>query len=72
MIALFALFGALCLIGIVAAVVLWWLDVPERSQRLRLEREAQEAAWRIQQRATVAFGQMLDAARSTQPPEERP
>lgn len=35
-------------------------------ERVRLEREAAEASWRIHQQATEAFGQMLDAARQAE------
>lgn len=45
-----------------------WFLLPAASQaaeRARVEREAQEASWRIHQRASQAFGEMLDAARRT-------
>ena len=41
------------------------------SERARIEREAAEASWRIHQRATQAFGQMLEAARQQQAAEGR-
>jgi len=39
-------------------------------ERVRLEREAAEAAWRIHQRATEGFSQMLEAAREAAPDHE--
>jgi hypothetical protein len=42
-------------------------------ERVRLEREAAEASWRIHQEATAAFSRMLDAARETATdPEDLP
>lgn len=40
--------------------------VSEAEERARVEREAQEASWRIHQHATQAMGQMLSAARDSQ------
>jgi hypothetical protein len=39
-------------------------------ERVRLEREAAEASWRIHQQATEAFSQMLEAAREAAPDHE--
>ena len=39
-------------------------------ERVRLEREAAQASWRIHQQATEAFGQMLDAARQADREEQ--
>ena len=36
----------------------------EASERIRLQRETQDAAWEIHSRATDAFGEMLHAARA--------
>lgn len=57
----------------VAVLILWTfaiaaiaLVVPAAgrlAERTRIEKERQDAAWRIHQQATQAFGQMLDAAR---------
>lgn len=62
----FALLGVLFVIGLTTGLVLYVLDVPERSQRLRIETEAQEAAWRIQQHTRAAVEQMLEEARQAQ------
>jgi hypothetical protein len=51
---------------VVAMVLVARLLVPavsEASERIRIQREAQAASWRIHQQAAAAFGQMLDAAR---------
>jgi len=41
----------------------------EASERLRIQRETQDAAWEIHKRSASAFGEMLQAARSD---ERRP
>ena len=57
---------------IVLAVALLMPAVSEAVERVRVEREAAEASWRIHQRATAAFGQMLKAAREAEDPEPKP
>lgn len=52
-------------IGALTLVVLL-LPTPKTTQeQVRRERESVEASWRIHQQAIDAFGQLLDAARST-------
>ena len=66
--------GVFALIGLVVVVsavmlVLAISFVPSISasvEQARVERESQEASWRIHQQATRAFGQMLDAARKAE------
>lgn len=55
--------GGLGVIGLVIASLLYLVDVPARSDRLRIELEAQRAAWRIQQHTRAAVQQLLDEAR---------
>ena len=54
----------------VLAVRLLLPAVSEASERIRIQREAQRASWRIHQHAAVAFGTMLDAARRADAGEE--
>lgn len=64
MTALLCLLVPLLIVGVVLAGV--WLLLPlvgEALTRVRIEREAAEASWRIHQQATRAFGEMLEAAR---------
>jgi hypothetical protein len=49
--------------AVVGGVCLLLPAATQAIERVRLEREAAEASWRIHQQATEAFGQMLDAAR---------
>lgn len=64
-----AVFLGVAIIGIAVAVV---PSVSREMERRQVEREAQEASFRIHQQATRAFGQMLDAARTTERQEDRP
>lgn len=64
MITLLAVLGGLGFIGLVIASVLYLFDTPSRSSRLRVEAEAQDAAWRIQQHTRAAIEKMLDEARN--------
>jgi hypothetical protein len=70
MIVFFAVVGILTVIGVVLALTLYLLDAPAQTERLRIEREAQTAAWQIHERARDAFSQMLDVARD-HPRDER-
>lgn len=63
MITLLAVMGGLGFLGLVIASTLYLFDTPSRSHRVRLEVEAQEAAWRIQQHTRAAIERMLDEAR---------
>lgn len=56
---------------VVGGVCLLLPTATQAFERVRLEREAAEASWRIHQQATEAFGQMLDAARQSDR-EDRP
>lgn len=47
----------------IAAIALAVPAAGRLAERTRIEKERQDAAWRIHQQATRAFGQMLDAAR---------
>lgn len=64
------LFILVLLIVFVAAVLfgvaLMLPAVSEAQERVRIEREAQQASWRIHHQATRAFGQMLQATREDQ------
>ena len=57
----------LCLAGMLAMVVLGLVamlpSISKATERARVEREVQEASWRIHQQATRAFGQLLTTAR---------
>lgn len=68
MISLLAILGGLGFLGLVIASTLYLFDAPARSERLRLEIEAQDAAWKIQQRTRAAIDQMLDEARRHRQP----
>lgn len=61
---------AVLLAVVVLSAVLVLPVVSEVSERIRIQREAQEAAWRIHQHATRAFGEMLAAARRAEAREE--
>lgn len=63
MTAFFVVLGVLALIGLVAGALLYMLDPPPRTERYRIEQEASDAAWRIQQHTRAAVEQMLDTAR---------
>ena len=63
MITVLAVMGGLGFLGLVIAGVLFTLDTPSRVDRVRVELEAQQAAWKIQEHARAALDQMLQAAR---------
>jgi hypothetical protein len=65
MITVLAVIGGLGFLGLVIAGVLFTLDAPSRVDRVRVELEAQQAAWKIQEHARAALDQMLQAARHT-------
>lgn len=57
--------GALAILGL-AVLGLFALMLPsirESSERVRIEREAQQMAWQIHQQAVTTFARMLEAAR---------
>jgi hypothetical protein len=55
----FATTGVLILVGVALMVPV----VDEARKLARIEAETADAAWKIHQQATSAFGQMLDTAR---------
>lgn len=65
---------ALIVIGVTLLVLVGVaLMVPaatEASERIRVLRETEDAAWDIRSRATAAFGEMLHAARSEDFPDQ--
>lgn len=63
MITVLAVIGGLGFLGLVIAGVLFTLDAPSRVDRVRVELEAQQAAWKIQEHARAALDQMLQTAR---------
>lgn len=63
MIAFFLIIAVLTVVGVAVGLTLYVLDRPTLERRLRIEAEAQEAAWRIHQHAREAFARMLEAAR---------
>lgn len=70
--AFFCALGLVVFLGVVAIglMVAFVPSVSREIERQRVEREAQEASFRIHQQATRAFGQMLDAAREAGRREE--
>lgn len=62
---------AAVLVLLVAAVTVLLPVVSEASERMRIQREAQAASWRIHQHAARAFGEMLDAARRADSGEDQ-
>lgn len=69
MITFFVILGILAFIGIVIALMLYVMDLPPREERYRIEQEAADAAWRIQEHTRRAVEQMLDAARRQRGPD---
>ena len=63
-------FTLLVLVGVALMVP----AATEASERIRVLRETEDAAWDIRSRATAAFGEMLHATRSQDFPDqsERP
>lgn len=57
------------LAGLVLLAATLLLAASQAAERLRIEREAEQASWNIHQQASAAFGQLLDAARSEQEQE---
>lgn len=70
--ATFCALGLVVLLGVVIVgfAVAFLPSVSREIERQRVEREAQEASFRIHQQATRAFGRMLDAARKAERREE--
>lgn len=66
--AFFCALGLLVFLGVVIVgfAAAFLPSVQREIERQRVEREAQEASFRIHQRATRAFGQMLEAAREAE------
>ncbi len=62
---LFGLIGVLLMV-LVVGLVLAAPVVSGIQERHRMDREVQEASWRIHQQATKAFGRLLEAARQDQ------
>jgi hypothetical protein len=63
--------AAVLVLLLVAAVTVLLPAASEASERMRIQREAQAASWRIHQHAARAFGEMLDAARQAERGEDR-
>lgn len=63
--AMLSFFLALAILLLLFMAAVWFLlpVVSQVAERTRIDREAQEASWKIHQQATKAFGAMLDAAR---------
>jgi len=59
-ITIFAILGGLGFMGLVVAAVLYLFDTPARNERVRIEMQMQEAAWRIHQHTREAIGRMVD------------
>lgn len=59
----FIILGILAIIGVIAGVVLYLLDLPPQSERIRIEQTIAESAWRIHEHTKEAIDEMLDAAR---------
>lgn len=69
LLALLAILGGLGFVGLVIGSVLYLFDTPSRHQRLGVEVDAQEAAWKIQQHTRAAIERMLDEARQQRRPQ---
>ena len=67
MITALAVLGGLGFIAVVIATLIFLFDTPAREARVRVEVEAQEAAWRIQEQTRAAIAKMLDEARQQRP-----
>ena len=72
--AFFCALGLVVFLGVViiGLTVAFVPSVSREMERQRVEREAQEASFRIHQQATRAFGQMLEAARKAERQDGRP
>lgn len=70
--AFFCALGLIVFLGVVliGLTVAFVPSVSREIERQKVEREAQEASFRIHQQATRAFGQMLEAARQAERREE--
>lgn len=70
--AFFCALGLVVFLGVVIVgfAVAFVPSVSREIERQRVDREAQEASFRIHQQATHAFGQMLEAARKAERREE--
>jgi hypothetical protein len=71
--AFFCALGLVVFLGVVIIgfAVAFVPSVSREMERQRVEREAQEASFRIHQQATRTFGQMLEAAREAERREDR-
>lgn len=59
--------SVIVMVALVVAGVAWLLPAASKAaEELRIETEVQDASWRIHQRATNAFGEMLQAARDAE------
>lgn len=73
MTALLFLIGLTVLVTAAVVLAAVWVLLPAvsaASEGVRIQRETQEASWRIHQHAAAAFGQMLDAARQADAGDE--
>lgn len=72
--AFFCALGLVVFLGVVIVgfAVVFVPSVSREIERQRVEREAQEASFRIHQQATRAFGQMLEAARNAERQDVQP
>lgn len=66
MITLLAVLGGLGFLGLVVGATLYLFDTPARSERLRMQLDAEQTAWNIQNKTRAAIEQMLDEARNQQ------
>jgi hypothetical protein len=58
-----AVIGGVGILSLAVAAVLFMFGTPPRTERVRIELEAQKAAWHIQQQTRAAVQQLLDEAR---------
>lgn len=65
LVGVFVLIGLMVVVsvGLFLLAIAFLPSVSAAHERVRGERESQEASWRIHQQATRAFGQMLESAR---------
>lgn len=64
------LVSVVVMVTLIVLGVAWLLPAASQAtEELRIQREAEAASWRIHQRATSAFGEMLKVAREA---EHRP
>jgi type II secretory pathway pseudopilin PulG len=71
MVWLLILVGVALVVAVVAIAARLMLPaVSEASERVRIQRETQEASWRLHQHAAHAFAEMLAASRRTDVEDE--